>query len=60
MDWFSTVLDLSGLPQPQDRVIDGLSLKSVLGGGEAFDRLGGYYPACVGVRVDENSSETMF
>jgi len=38
MDWFSTVLDLCGIPQPQDRLIDGQSLKSVLGGGDSFDR----------------------
>ena len=38
MDWFATVLDICGLAQPSDRVIDGTSLKSVLMGGSPFDR----------------------
>ena len=38
MDWFATALDISGIALPGDRVIDGMSLKKVLSGGDAFDR----------------------
>ncbi|XP_076802239.1 N-acetylgalactosamine-6-sulfatase-like isoform X2 [Clavelina lepadiformis] len=38
MDWFSTALELGGVKVPDERVIDGMSLTSVLAGGPEFDR----------------------
>ncbi len=38
MDWFSTVLDVAGVPLPTDRIIDGISLLPVLNGGKAIPR----------------------
>ena len=38
MDWFSTALDIAGIPQPNDRIIDGISLLPVLRDGKTIPR----------------------
>ena len=38
MDWFSTALDIAGIPEPSDRIIDGISLLPVLKDGKTVDR----------------------
>ena len=40
MDWFSTALDLAGIKEPEDRVIDGISLRPLLVNGTHTDRFG--------------------
>jgi N-acetylgalactosamine-6-sulfatase len=43
MDWFSTALDLAGIKEPEDRVIDGISLRPLLVNGTHTDRPIFYY-----------------
>ncbi|XP_064390992.1 N-acetylgalactosamine-6-sulfatase-like [Halichondria panicea] len=43
MDWFSTALDIAGIPQPNDRIIDGISLLPVLRDGKTIPRPIFYY-----------------
>ena len=38
MDWFSTALDLAGIKEPDDRIIDGISLLPLLVNGTHTDR----------------------
>ena len=38
MDWYSTALDLAGIKQPDDRIIDGMSLLPLLINGTETDR----------------------
>ena len=40
MDFYTTFLDIAGIPAPKDRVLDGISLKSTLLNGTLIDRLG--------------------
>lgn len=39
MDFYSTFLDLAGIPAPTDRVVDGISLKDALLNEKNTDRL---------------------
>ena len=38
MDWFSTALDLAGIKEPDDRIIDRMSLLPMLINGTVTDR----------------------
>lgn len=40
MDWFSTALDLAGVKQPDDRIIDGISLVPLFVNGTETNRYG--------------------
>ncbi|CAI8014345.1 N-acetylgalactosamine-6-sulfatase [Geodia barretti] len=43
MDWFSTALDLAEIKEPDDRIIDGMSLLPILVNGTVTDRPVFYY-----------------
>ena len=38
MDWYSTALDIAGIKEPDDRIIDGMSLLPLFINGKEKDR----------------------